>query len=517
MEHLVSAVRLDRGIEWHILDCAPLTYSTATHSVNVGVLLLGFAGHVLGLSEAQLLWQVAIGGVLHDLGKALVPREILTKPAGLTRSEFAQIKKHPWHGLNIARPHLRRAPLAQCIIGQHHESVSGDGYPEGRSGESINAFARAARVVDVFDALTSHRPYGPALDGFPALNTMVTEMRGQFDMAMLRKFIRFMGKQSERMAPVAVAEPKEESHAAQPAPPQPAAPQVTEPEPPPQPAEVRTVQPDQATVILEPEAPDPVQPGPGPAEADAAEPMENEQETTDAFKTPAAEAVETTLAPGTVIHLEPVLSEAQAEQEPRQPSVADAESDVELDPDVQEKLDAIRALVEEQTENTELMGGIMSALKAAFGGPLGSRLYEESALALEQQAEAVRQREVEVLRGLFPLVWQLDEWRGKFLPSPHQNAETAAACADALRCVEALRGAIVELLGEHHIEVIEEAEQLDPGLHRTVGGLVSSIDTAGPARVRRVGFLYKDARIYEVLEPARVVIRPDLPGLRRAG
>ncbi len=184
-----ETIHRNPGTEWLMMDCAPLSYYTHSHCVNVCVLLAGLATRVLGVDERGLLSQVMLGGALHDLGKALVPPEVLHKAGPLTPAEFRLIERHPRDGVKMARPYLRQAPIAKNIIRQHHEDVCGGGYPDGRSGATINLFARAARVVDVFDALTSHRPYRNAMGSRQALATMVGQMREQFDEDILHRFI----------------------------------------------------------------------------------------------------------------------------------------------------------------------------------------------------------------------------------------------------------------------------------------------------------------------------------------
>ncbi len=205
VDAITQAAMRDPGGQWRMLECAPLKHKTNSHSINVAVLLTGFARTVLRVSDRKVLTEVAIGGALHDLGKTRVPLAILDKPAALTRTEFAEVKKHPKYGLDIAKPYLHKGSIARHIIAQHHENVSGNGYPDGRAGESIDLFARVARVVDVFDALTSHRPYSDAIDTFSALNQMVVEMRPQFDMPILRKFIRYLSADWDHDPPAAVA------------------------------------------------------------------------------------------------------------------------------------------------------------------------------------------------------------------------------------------------------------------------------------------------------------------------
>ncbi len=199
---VVRVLARDKYAVAHMLGCAPLDYHTHFHSASVSALLGGFAYTVLEVEDPEVLGEIVLGGALHDLGKVMVPDEILHKPARLTSGEFATVTRHPGDGVQIARPFLRHQTLAQRVIVQHHENAGGDGYPDGRAGASINSFARATRVADVFDALTSNRPYGGALDRHCALNTMTSEMPGVFDERLLRRFIRYAAASFHQDGPV---------------------------------------------------------------------------------------------------------------------------------------------------------------------------------------------------------------------------------------------------------------------------------------------------------------------------
>jgi HD-GYP domain-containing protein (c-di-GMP phosphodiesterase class II) len=472
---LVTIIRREPGIEWTMVDRAPPKYHTHAHSVNVCLMLAGLAAHSLGVEDSGLLREVALGAILHDIGKAMIAPEILEKPAALTRREFAQVKKHPREGLQIARPFLRRAAAAESIIFQHHENACGGGYPEGRSGEAINLFARAARVVDVFDAITSNRPYGPAADEYTALNTMVGEMKGQFDLAVLRKFIRYVGDQAEA-PPVQVVEPAPEVEAE---PEAPAAPLAAA-------APAEPQQQTEETVRLVQAAPA------SSAEEDTSfllQAVLNDAGLAARTQAEAApeQAGELTVRP--VIHLDPI------EAEPHGESGGEPRAEALLGPSVEERLQAIRELGEARAGETALMSGLLGALKDALSGPLG-RAAGASMRPAPESAAARSAREIEeaFVRSLFPLVWQIDEWIGRFSPLPHQAPETAAACADARSCLRALREDVIAVLKANNCEVIER-------------------DDGGPARV---GFNYRGQSADEPLPPAPVVFYPESPK-RKAG
>ena len=107
--------------------------------------------------------QVRLGGLLHDLGKIAVPDRVLAKPGVLTRAEYAQIRIHPEKGAEIVRP-LTRFTAPEPVVLHHHEHVDGSGYPYGLRGSAIPLAARIVAVADAFDAMTTDRPYR---DGLP--------------------------------------------------------------------------------------------------------------------------------------------------------------------------------------------------------------------------------------------------------------------------------------------------------------------------------------------------------------
>ena len=129
------------------------------------------------------------GGALHDLGKIGIPDAILLKPAGLTKAEWAIMREHPVIGERICLP-LRSLKPVLPIIRHHHERWDGGGYPDGLAGEAIPLTARILQVVDIFDALTTERPYKPALSQATALAALRDEVaRGWRDPGVVEPFI----------------------------------------------------------------------------------------------------------------------------------------------------------------------------------------------------------------------------------------------------------------------------------------------------------------------------------------
>jgi PAS domain S-box-containing protein len=133
---------------------------TAGHQRRVAQLACAI-GEAMGLSE-EYIEGLRIAGSLHDIGKIVVPAEILSKPGRLNEYEFGIIKPHPQIGYEILKGIEFPWPVSQAVL-QHHEKLDGSGYPEGLSGEEIILEARILTVADVVEAIASHRPYRPSL------------------------------------------------------------------------------------------------------------------------------------------------------------------------------------------------------------------------------------------------------------------------------------------------------------------------------------------------------------------
>lgn len=133
---------------------------TAGHQRRVSLLSCAIAQE-MNLSAEQIEG-TKIAGLIHDLGKISIPSEILSKPGRITDIEFSLIKNHPQAGYNILKRVKFPWPIAQIVL-QHHERINGSGYPSGLSGEKIVIEAKILSVADVVEAISSHRPYRPAL------------------------------------------------------------------------------------------------------------------------------------------------------------------------------------------------------------------------------------------------------------------------------------------------------------------------------------------------------------------
>ncbi len=148
-------------------------------------------GEHLKLSEGQLI-ALRRAGVVHDVGKVAVPDSILLKPGRLTEEEWKVIREHPVVGERICAP-LKSFRLVLPIIRHHHEKLDGSGYPDGLRGEAIPITARILQIVDVYDALTTERPYKRAFFITDALQTMKEEVaKGWWDPHIFEQFEQLM-------------------------------------------------------------------------------------------------------------------------------------------------------------------------------------------------------------------------------------------------------------------------------------------------------------------------------------
>lgn len=163
---------------------------TGYHSIRVTNLVLNFA-QSLGLSS-QELQTLSNAGYLHDIGKIGISDTILLKAGPLTKSERAIIETHPLIGEKIVEP-LGLTSQEKDLVVLHHERWDGQGYPRGIQGNNIPFLCRLLSLADVFDALTSNRPYRQAFTVPEALAEIETQAGQQFDPDLAHKFINLAG------------------------------------------------------------------------------------------------------------------------------------------------------------------------------------------------------------------------------------------------------------------------------------------------------------------------------------
>ena len=160
---------------------------TFKHSVDVAAGSIILAKY-LGLGTDNIR-DIGTAGVLHDIGKIMIPNEILNKNGKLTDKEFAVIKNHPVYGYQMLSKNQSIAePIRRAVL-YHHEKFCGGGYPSGLKGNEIPLYARVLSVIDVFDALVTERPYHKAYSVADTLEVMYT-MYAQFDAEVFQAFLK---------------------------------------------------------------------------------------------------------------------------------------------------------------------------------------------------------------------------------------------------------------------------------------------------------------------------------------
>ncbi len=163
---------------------------TYMHSVAVCGLMVALARH-LGLPDDQVR-EAGLAGLLHDVGKMQMPLTVLNKPGALTDAEFDVMRSHPERGWELLKDGAKVPAAALDVCLHHHEKMDGSGYPHKLAGEQISLFARMGAVCDVYDAITSTRPYKAAWDPAGSLQRM-SQWKGQFDPAIFQAFVKSVG------------------------------------------------------------------------------------------------------------------------------------------------------------------------------------------------------------------------------------------------------------------------------------------------------------------------------------
>lgn len=161
------------------------------HSVNVACLLVTFGKH-LGL-EKETLKQMAIGGIIHDVGKIHIDDKVLNKPAKLTPEEFEHIKLHQVYARDIITNVRGLSDISSDVCLMHHEKLDGNGYPLGLKDEQIPVHGRMSCIVDIYDALTADRCYKRGMSSAEAFKILLSLTPFHLDKDLVYKFINCIG------------------------------------------------------------------------------------------------------------------------------------------------------------------------------------------------------------------------------------------------------------------------------------------------------------------------------------
>ena len=164
---------------------------TFQHSVSVCTLMTSFA-RTLELPR-DIIHEIAVGALLHDVGKAKVPDDILNKPAKLTDAEFVKMKSHVVQSKIILQGTPGISQIALDVAAQHHERFDGTGYPNKLKGDEISLYGQMGAIVDVYDAITSNRVYHKGMAPTEALRKLLEWSKFHFNPTLVQAFIRAVG------------------------------------------------------------------------------------------------------------------------------------------------------------------------------------------------------------------------------------------------------------------------------------------------------------------------------------
>jgi HD-GYP domain-containing protein (c-di-GMP phosphodiesterase class II) len=201
---ILSEVCACDGAMVAVVDLAGADAYTFQHSIDVtalGVMIgnrlfrergwVDYKGRRQFAQIEERLFLLGMGLLLHDIGKLAIPLEVLKKPGRLTEEEWQLVRTHPRAGLELLNSD-EWSPLVRNIVLRHHERWDGSGYPDGKSGEEIHEMARIASVADVYDAVTSARPYSTARPPCEGVRVIQQGTGSQFDPGVVDVFTRLV-------------------------------------------------------------------------------------------------------------------------------------------------------------------------------------------------------------------------------------------------------------------------------------------------------------------------------------
>lgn len=173
---IVDLILRDNETTFYLINITDHDFNTYTHSVNVGFLAVALAKALFRQSDDHDLHALGAGFFLHDLGKVQIGLDIINKRGKLTAEEMKTMKRHPAIGYFLLHEAKQMTKELKLIVLQHHEKMNGTGYPSGLRGDDIHIYGQICAIADIFDALTSQRPYKEKIPAFAALKMMKAEM-----------------------------------------------------------------------------------------------------------------------------------------------------------------------------------------------------------------------------------------------------------------------------------------------------------------------------------------------------
>lgn len=190
VDKIITSILSNKDIIANLSDIRSVDDYTFSHSVNVCILSL-IIGIGFGYSSDKLR-ELGVGSILHDIGKVMIPQEILKKPVQLSNKEFEEIKRHTLYGYDILKRTKGITMMASHIALGHHERMDGSGYPYQLKGTNIHKAARIVAVSDVYDALTTDRVYRKKLMPHEVIDYITSLGSHHFDQEVVDVFIRYI-------------------------------------------------------------------------------------------------------------------------------------------------------------------------------------------------------------------------------------------------------------------------------------------------------------------------------------
>ncbi len=186
VEDFVAFMDSDHNAMANLIGLSSHDFYTYNHSLDVSIYSLGL-GQAVGFRGADLK-ELGLGGLFHDIGKRYIPLDIICKNGPLTDDEWTEMQKHPQYGLIILTEHESTENIKACAF-EHHESMKGNGYPQGLSATQIHPMARVVAVADTYDALTTKRSYNDPMKPTDAIELMGTKLAGKYDPDVMRAMV----------------------------------------------------------------------------------------------------------------------------------------------------------------------------------------------------------------------------------------------------------------------------------------------------------------------------------------
>jgi len=159
-----------------------------SHNINVATISI-MLGNSMNLSREQL-HALGVGALLHDIGRLRIALSIWNKEGELTEAEKREVQQHPVIGYQILEKSKEISDQSKLVVLQHHEKFDGKGYPTGIRNGKISTLARIVAIADVYDALTTKRPYRPALSPYDSVKTLLSSVDNHFDAEILKVFLK---------------------------------------------------------------------------------------------------------------------------------------------------------------------------------------------------------------------------------------------------------------------------------------------------------------------------------------